>query len=54
MKTEDKHMKETFDTVKFMRTQRDRISNDIMNLTPEEIVKYFEQNKSEKRIKSST
>jgi len=36
-----------------MREQRDRISKDIMNLSPEEIVKYFEQNKNKKRIKSS-
>ena len=32
----------TFDTVKFMRKQRDRILKDIMSFSPEEIVKYFE------------
>jgi len=53
MKTKEKNTKKTFDAVKFMREQRDRISKDIMNLSPEEIVKYFEQNKNKKRIKSS-
>jgi len=53
MKTEEKNTKKTFDAVKFMREQRDRISKDIMNLSPEEIVKYFEQNKNNKRIKPS-
>lgn len=42
MKTKDKSTKKTFDAVKFMREQRDRISEEIMNLSPEEIVKYFE------------
>lgn len=32
-----------FDAVKFMREQRDRISKDIMNLSPEEILEYFER-----------
>ena len=40
--------KKDFDAVKYMREQRDRISKDIMNLSPEEIVKYFEKNE-EKR-----
>ena len=45
MKTRDKQIKKTFDAVKFMREQRDRISKDIMHLSPEEIVKYFEKRK---------
>ena len=54
MKTKDKITKKTFDTVKFMREQRDRISKDIMNLNPEEIVKYFEdKQKSKSRLKPS-
>lgn len=53
MKTKEKNTKKTFDAVKFMRGQRDRISKDIMNLSPEEIVKYFEQKKSKKQIKPS-
>ena len=35
--------KKTFDAVKFMREQRDRISKDIMDLSPEEIVDYFKK-----------
>lgn len=57
MKTKEKNVKKTparpaggFDAVKFMREQRDRISKDIMNLSPVEIVKYFEQKKNKKRI----
>ncbi|MDR9443004.1 MAG: hypothetical protein RI842_09815 [Schleiferiaceae bacterium] len=43
MKTKDETTKKSFDAVKFMREQRDCISKDIMNLSPEEIVKYFER-----------
>ena len=43
MKTKERNTQNTFDAVKFMREQRDRISRDIMNLSPEEIVKYFEK-----------
>lgn len=53
MKNKEKNTKKTFDAVKFMREQRDRISKDIMNLSPEEIVKYFEQNQNKKRIRPS-
>jgi hypothetical protein len=44
MKTE-KQINKTFDAVKYMREQRDRISKDIMEMSPEEITEYFE-NKS--------
>tara|TARA_R110002072_G_scaffold147826_1_gene295168 strand:- start:86 stop:250 length:165 start_codon:yes stop_codon:yes gene_type:complete len=53
MKTKNKKTEKTFDAVKFMREQRDRITKDIMNLSPEEIVNYFEQKKNKKRIKPS-
>jgi len=53
MKTKEKNTKKTFDAVKFMREQRDRISKDIMNLSPEEIVKYFEEKRGISRVKSS-
>lgn len=49
MKTKEKNTKKSFDAVKFMRQQRDRISQEIMDLSPEEIVKYFE-----KRSKTTT
>jgi len=48
MKTKPKNAKKTFDAVKFMREQRDAISKDIMNLTPEEIVEYFDRRDREK------
>lgn len=51
--TSEKNTKKTFDAVKFMREQRDRISKDIMNLSPEEIVEYFENQKSKTRKKPS-
>ena len=53
MKTEEKNTKKNFDAVKFMREQRDKISKDIMNLSPEEIVKYFEKNKIKNPIQPS-
>lgn len=53
MKTKAKNTKKTFDAVKFMREQRDRISKDIMNLSPEEIVKYFEDKPGISRVKPS-
>ena len=48
MKTKDKSRKKTFDAVEFMREQRDRISRDIMNLSPEEIVEYFDKKSRDK------
>ena len=54
MKTKDEITKKTFDAVKFMREQRDRISKDIMNLSPEEIVQYFDdRQKQQNRAKPS-
>lgn len=51
MKTKEENKKKTFDAVKFMREQRNRISKDIMDLSPEEIVAYFEERtKSDKNI----
>jgi len=51
MKTKEKINKKTFDAVKFMREQRDRISKEIMDLSPEEIVKYFEQKDKKANLK---
>ena len=51
MKTKEIKTKKTFDAVKFMRDQRDRISKEIMNLSPEPIVKYFEQKSKKERVK---
>ncbi len=41
MKTKTSNPKKTFDAVKYMRDQRDRISKDIMDMSPEEVVAYF-------------
>ncbi|WP_373497660.1 hypothetical protein [Aquiflexum sp.] len=49
MKTKENNKKKTFDAVKFMREQRDRISKDIMDLSPEEIVAYFEKKSKKER-----
>jgi hypothetical protein len=53
MKTKDKNTEKTFDAVKFMREQRDRISKEIMNLSPEEIVKYFERKDGKESVRPS-
>ena len=53
MKAKEKANKETFDAVNFMREQRDRISKDIMNLSAEEIVMYFEKGNSKSQAKTS-
>jgi len=53
MKTKDKTTKKSFDAVKFMREQRDRISKEIMDLSPEEIVKYFERKDGKASAKPS-
>jgi len=53
MKTKEKDTKKTFDAVKFMREQRDRISRDIMDLSPDEIVEYFEKREDKSSITPS-
>ena len=50
MKNKENIIKE-FKAVKFMREVRDRISNDIKDMTFEEIKKYFEDRR---KIKLST
>jgi hypothetical protein len=42
--------KKTFDTVKFMREQRGKLSEKLSKMTKEEIVEYF----SKKKLESST
>lgn len=46
MKTEIKTDKK-FDTVKFMRQQRDRVSQTIKGMTPEEELEYFRKKSEE-------
>ena len=58
MKTKDNAKNTTrtvqkFDAVKFMREQRDRIGNDIADMSTEEIIEYFNSRNSKKRVKPS-
>jgi hypothetical protein len=43
--------KKTFDSVKFMREQRDRLSKKLSKMTKEEIVEYFMKRKVEDSTK---
>lgn len=46
-----KTTKKTFDAVKFMRQQRDRLSEKLSNMTKEEVLEYFKQCKANTSIK---
>jgi len=47
MKTTEK----TFDAVKFMRHQRDKLSEKLSKMTKEEILEYFKKRKTQTTIK---
>jgi len=47
MKTTEK----TFDAVKFMRQQRDKLSEKFAKMTKEEILEYFRKRKTQTTIK---
>lgn len=47
MKTTEK----TFDAVKFMRQQRDKLSEKLTKMTKEEIIEYFGKRKTQTTIK---
>ena len=47
MKTTEK----TFDAVKFMRQERDKLSEKLSKMTREEIIEYFNKRKSQTTIK---
>ncbi len=47
MKTTEK----TFDAVKFMRQQRDKLSEKLSKMTKEEIIEYFKKRKTQTTIK---
>ena len=49
MKTTEK----TFDAVKFMRQERDKLSEKLSKMTREEIIDYFNKRKSQTTIKPS-
>ena len=46
-------IKKTFDAVKFMREQRDKLSERLSKMTKEEIVEYFKRRKLENSTKPS-
>jgi len=47
MKTTEK----TFDAIKFMRQQREKLSNKLSKMTKEEILEYFKKLKTQTTIK---
>ena len=47
MKTTEK----SFDAVKFMREQRDKLSEELSKMTKEEILEYFKKRKARATIK---
>jgi hypothetical protein len=49
MKTTEK----TFDAVKFMRQERDKLSEKLSKMKKEEIIEYFNKRKSQTTIKPS-
>ena len=44
-------IKKTFDAVKFMREQRQRLSEKLSTMTKEEIIEYFRKRKLENSVK---
>ena len=46
-------IKKDFDSVKFMRQERDRISREISDMTHEQIKEYFAKKRSRERIPRS-
>jgi len=47
MKTTNKKNEKQFDAVKFMRQQRDRLSEKLSKMTKQEIIEYFNKRKAE-------
>jgi hypothetical protein len=46
-----KKTEKTFDAVKFMRQQRDKLSEKLSKMTKEEILEYFKKRKTQTTIK---
>ena len=44
-------IKKTFDAVRFMRDQRQRLSEKLANMTKEEIIEYFKKKKTDNSVK---
>lgn len=45
---------DSFDAVKFMRKQRDILSQKLLKMTREEIIQYFEKRRHENSVKPSS
>lgn len=46
-----KSIEKTFDAVKFMRQQRDKLSDKLAKMTKEEILEYFKNRKTQLSVK---
>jgi len=46
-------IKKDFDAVKYMRQERDRISNEIAEMSHEQIKEYFSKRRTKERISNS-
>ena len=44
-------IEKTFDAVKYMREQREKLSQKLLKMTKEEIIEYFKRTKTENPIK---
>ncbi len=51
MKTTKKSTEKQFDAVKFMRQQRDKLSEELSKMSKAEIIEYFKRRKTETSIK---
>ena len=54
MKTTDQQTKKKFDAVKYMRQQRDKLSEKLSKMTKAEIIEYFKKRKIETTVKPSS
>jgi hypothetical protein len=48
-----KKTEKTFDAVKYMRGQREKLSEKLSKMTKEEIIEYFKKSKAQTAIKPS-
>lgn len=48
-----KTIEKTFDSVKFMRQQRDKLSEKLAKMTKQEVLEYFKKRKTQTKIKPS-
>jgi len=53
MKTSNQKAKKQFDSVKFMREQREKLSKKLSKMTKEEIIEYYQKRKMKSEIKPS-